>query len=155
MYLFSIELSGFRGIHSLELRLGATTVLIGENDWGKASLFEMLERCLGHSDDGMPSFSSEDMHRDPEGKTGPIQVILSFREDAKGEFDKPEFAQPGHHLAHPRAGLQIQQSHHCGPVKPRSEIVELADGPKASYRIDQSRASEPDPNQPGDGHYVV
>ena len=47
MFLERIEVKGFRGINRLSLGLDNTTVLIGENAWGKSSLLRALWCLLG------------------------------------------------------------------------------------------------------------
>ena len=47
MYLEHIEISGFRGINQLAIKLQQTTALIGENAWGKTSLLRALWCLLG------------------------------------------------------------------------------------------------------------
>jgi len=44
MFIEQIDIKGFRGIKQLSLRLNAkSSVLIGENQWGKSSLISALK----------------------------------------------------------------------------------------------------------------
>ena len=105
MYLSNVQIHGFRGIRSLDLRLGATTVLIGENDWGKASFFAALNRCLGPHTKGLPRFTRDDAHQAHDGKSVPLSFALTFRETTEHELKQEQFAaiQP---LAQPSGGRQ-------------------------------------------------
>ncbi len=49
MRLTHVLIERFRGIGRLELTLDRLTVVIGENNHGKSSLMDVLERCLGQS----------------------------------------------------------------------------------------------------------
>lgn len=91
MYLSNIRIKGFRGIRSLDLRLGATTVLIGDNDWGKASFFEVLDRCLGCHTHDAPIFTEEDRHVIAGKAVDSISIELTFRENSAGELDKDNY----------------------------------------------------------------
>lgn len=82
MYLEHIEISGFRGINQLAIKLQQTTALIGENAWGKTSLLRALWCLLGQG--VVPyQFEADDFYRseitDP---TAPrhLQIVLTFCE---------------------------------------------------------------------------
>ncbi len=46
MNLTSVQIENFRGIRNMNLELGKTTVLIGENNTGKTSVLDALKLCL-------------------------------------------------------------------------------------------------------------
>jgi putative ATP-dependent endonuclease of OLD family len=81
MRLTHINIENFRGITSLALELDPLTVVIGENNHGKTSLFDVLDRCLGESADGEDgAWEFRDFRRDADGVPSPIRVVLSFEE---------------------------------------------------------------------------
>ncbi|MDO2947694.1 DUF2813 domain-containing protein [Aeromonas simiae] len=82
MYLERIEIRGYRGISRLSLGFDQTTVLIGENSWGKSSLLRALWCLLGQEAEAY-QFVADDFHRpeDPEQPSAThLQVVLSFCE---------------------------------------------------------------------------
>lgn len=46
MLLTSLKFEHYRGIKALELSLGPTTVLVGENNCGKTTVLHALRACL-------------------------------------------------------------------------------------------------------------
>lgn len=109
MYLTNIRIEGFRGILRLDLRLGATTVLVGENDWGKASLQAVLDRCLGPAAQNPPQFKDDDLHVGAKKRANRIRIILSIRENNAKEFD----AEPLHVLRAEQASGTAQVRRTC------------------------------------------
>ena len=64
MRLAHVLIQDFRGIGRLELSLDRLTVVIGENNHGKSSLLDVLERCLGRPDGPTPThFEPTDFRR--------------------------------------------------------------------------------------------
>lgn len=97
MKLRRLEIQHFRGIADLDLKLGDTTVLIGENNTGKTTILDALKIAL-HS--GMASrvssFNIYDFHL-PDATTElasalAINIRLTFREDNPGEWDEQQVA---------------------------------------------------------------
>ena len=85
MRLTRVLIENFRGISRLELELGPTTVVIGENNHGKTSLFDVLDRCMGGPGGGETGvWEFRDFRRTPQGERLPIRVELTF--DAEGAF---------------------------------------------------------------------
>ena len=85
MFLEQIEITGFRGISRLSVKLGQITALIGENAWGKSSLLRALWSLLGH--DALPyQFVADDFYRAScDGANGQELIIrLTFREHRPG-----------------------------------------------------------------------
>jgi len=86
MQLARISIENFRGISRLSLDLDRDTVVIGENNHGKTSLLDVLDRCLGPGEDGDgPGWEYRDFRRGPEGVVGPIRVVLEFEPSSEGK----------------------------------------------------------------------
>ncbi|WP_024870679.1 DUF2813 domain-containing protein [Tolumonas lignilytica] len=85
MFLEQVDITGFRGISKLSVKLGQTTALIGENAWGKSSLLRALWSLLGH--DALPyQFVSDDFFHIncDDKKDQELQICLIFREHRPG-----------------------------------------------------------------------
>ncbi|ALP41070.1 DUF2813 domain-containing protein [Aeromonas schubertii] len=82
MYLERIDIRSFRGINRLSMGLDQTTVLIGENAWGKSSLLRALWCLLGQEAEPY-QFTADDFYR-PEDPGLPLadhaQIVLTFCE---------------------------------------------------------------------------
>jgi putative ATP-dependent endonuclease of OLD family len=79
MLLSRVSITNFRGIPRLALGLDHTTVVIGENNHGKTSLLDVLQRCLSTPENGeKPAWEYRDFRRGPGGVVGPIRVVLGF-----------------------------------------------------------------------------
>lgn len=84
MYLEHIQIRNFMGINQLSLPLDQSTALIGENAWGKTSLFRALWRLLGQGS-CCYGFVEDDFYRLDQGQTAEeLQIILSYREHRPG-----------------------------------------------------------------------
>jgi putative ATP-dependent endonuclease of the OLD family len=80
MRLTRVFIENFRGIRQLNLKLDLITVLIGENNHGKTSVFDALCVCLGRPGSAIPTrFRAVDFH-DSHRMGGPrsIRVALTF-----------------------------------------------------------------------------
>jgi putative ATP-dependent endonuclease of OLD family len=89
MRLTHVLVERFRGIGRLELALDRLTVVIGENNHGKSSLMDVLERCLGSPDGGPPThFEPGDFRRTPASRPEPIRVVLGFEHAGGGARGK-------------------------------------------------------------------
>jgi len=89
MRLTHVLVENFRGIGRLELALDRLTVVIGENNHGKSSLMDVLERCLGSPDGAPPThFEPADFRRTPAPRPEPIRVVLSFEHPGGGARGK-------------------------------------------------------------------
>lgn len=63
MYLQNAEIQNFRGIRHLKVDFDQdTTVLLGENAWGKSSLLYALFMILGRGEEHLCSFSADDLY---------------------------------------------------------------------------------------------
>ncbi len=75
MYLESCEVTNFRGLRHLNIRFSSgSTVLIGENAWGKSSLLSALYLMLGQGE--ICSFTKEDLY---------VPIELKFSENEQDE----------------------------------------------------------------------
>ncbi|EMC8779329.1 MULTISPECIES: ATP-dependent nuclease [Providencia] len=93
MYLERVEIYGFRGINRLSLELNNSTVLVGENSWGKSSLLDALDLLLSpeHTD---YQFSLHDFHHpagNDESRYRSLQIVLKFCERRKGRHQSYRF----------------------------------------------------------------
>ena len=43
MFLYQVSIRGYHGIKDMTIKLDTTTALIGENGWGKSSLYRLLD----------------------------------------------------------------------------------------------------------------
>ena len=83
MILEHIDIRGFRGINKLSLPLTHTTLLIGENAWGKSSLLDVMSLLLSPHEPAY-IFTEADFHFTPGDVTDPmrrISVVFHFRDD--------------------------------------------------------------------------
>ena len=90
--LRKIKLTNYRGIPELELTVGATTVLIGENNVGKTTVLAALDAALGQRTWRRgPAFGDYDHHRpspDPELPDGHrLEISATFHEDTPDEWN--------------------------------------------------------------------
>lgn len=82
MHLRHLGIRNFRGLRGLQLRLRRdTTVLLGENQWGRTSLGRALEAVLGPPERGLT-----DADRTA-GTTDPVELLLDIGESRPGEFE--------------------------------------------------------------------
>ena len=91
MIIDEIEISNFRGIRNLTLKLDETTVLIGENNTGKSTILAALESCLSRNlARRNNAFSEYDYHL-PEKDSQPmdsegIEITIRFVEQVENEW---------------------------------------------------------------------
>lgn len=84
MYLEHIQIRNFMGINQLSLPLDQSTALMGENAWGKTSLFRALWRLLGQGA-CCYQFVEDDFYRTEQNVTADeLQIVLSYREHRPG-----------------------------------------------------------------------
>ncbi|HZM00911.1 MAG TPA: DUF2813 domain-containing protein [Planctomycetota bacterium] len=89
-----MRIQNFRGLKDVELELGPTTVLIGENNSGKTSVLDALRLCLRElGPRRRVVFDSFDFHlkdgaSEPQS-ADPIEIEIRFSETSKGEWDDP------------------------------------------------------------------
>ncbi|AXH62261.1 MULTISPECIES: ATP-dependent nuclease [Providencia] len=93
MYLERVEIYGFRGINRLSLELNNSTVLVGENSWGKSSLLDALDLLLSPEHTNY-QFSLHDFHHpagNDESRYRSLQIVLKFGERRKGRHQSYRF----------------------------------------------------------------
>src|SRR5690554_6869127 len=84
MYLEHVQIRNFMGINQLSLALDQSTALMGENAWGKTSLFRALWRLLGQGA-CCYQFVEDDFYRNEQGEAvDELQIVLSYREHRPG-----------------------------------------------------------------------
>jgi putative ATP-dependent endonuclease of OLD family len=92
MLLTNLKIENYRGIKALELTLGTTTVLVGENNCGKTTVLHALRACLYtlRSAGRASPFEEFDLHFDSRTAdpttAPPIVITLTFEEDEPGEW---------------------------------------------------------------------
>ncbi|MDA1275512.1 MAG: DUF2813 domain-containing protein [Verrucomicrobia bacterium] len=97
MRLHRIQIDNFRGITSLDLTLGDTTVLIGENNTGKTAVLDAMRFALREVKLRRGcAFDAYDFHlstptADP-ASAPPISIRLTFQENVAGEWGDQQLA---------------------------------------------------------------
>lgn len=92
MLLTNLKIENYRGIKALELALGPTTVLVGENNCGKTTVLHALRACLStlRSSGRASPFDEFDLHlesRTADPTTAPpIVITLTFEEATAGDW---------------------------------------------------------------------
>ncbi|WP_022941541.1 DUF2813 domain-containing protein [Psychromonas hadalis] len=87
MLLDHIEIVGFRGINRLSLNVGELSAFLGENSWGKSSLFDALSLFLSGTRKNY-KFCKEDFHQPPNPEISNnkvIQLVFTFKEQWQGQ----------------------------------------------------------------------
>ena len=92
MRITRIHIENFRSIHNLQMDLGDSTVLIGQNNAGKTAILDairiVLTRRWGQRGTG---FTENDVHRsDPDGDPRilpPVKIILFMEESKPNDWD--------------------------------------------------------------------
>ena len=97
MQLRRIEIENFRGITKLDLEIGDTTVLIGENNTGKTAVLDALKFALSSIRTRRGCvFDEYDFHlstANTEPSEAPaISIRLTFKEDQPGVWDERQVA---------------------------------------------------------------
>lgn len=114
MKLRHLKIENFRGIKSLELDFGDTTVLIGENNTGKTTILDALRFALREVRHRQGcAFDAYDFHlsnaTSEPSTASPIRLQLTFREDNKGEWGDEQLGRLS------RSGI-LQVNGECGVV---------------------------------------
>ena len=93
MFLYQVSIRGYHGIKDMTIKLDTTTALIGENGWGKSSLYRLLDKVLGSSK--VPCrFEPEDFRFDEEHPDDrEIHVCLEFKERKFGHVKRSRILQ--------------------------------------------------------------
>ncbi|MGL4860598.1 MAG: DUF2813 domain-containing protein [Enterobacteriaceae bacterium] len=91
MYLEQLEIAGFRGVNRLSLTLDHSTILIGENAWGKSSLLDALTLLFTPGPE-LYTFQRQDFYFPPgeeHNKEHYLQLIFTFHEGTQGSYNAP------------------------------------------------------------------
>ena len=92
MLLSGLRIENYRGIKLLELLLGETTILVGENNCGKTTVLHALRACLYmlRSAGRASPFEEFDLHFDSRSAdpttAPPIAITLTFEESKAGDW---------------------------------------------------------------------
>ncbi len=87
MLLDHVEIAGFRGINRLSLNVNELNAFLGENRWGKSSLFDALSLFLSGSRKRY-KLKRDDFYISPDhlSKSATlIQLVFTFKEHQRGE----------------------------------------------------------------------
>ena len=87
MLLDHVEIVGFRGINRLSLNVEELSAFLGENSWGKSSLFDALSLFLSGTRKNY-KFSKEDFHQPPNPEITSnklIHLVFTFKEQWSGQ----------------------------------------------------------------------
>ncbi|MFT6139149.1 MAG: putative ATP-dependent endonuclease of OLD family [Psychromonas sp.] len=87
MLLDQIEVVGFRGINRLSINVQNLSAFLGENSWGKSSLFDALSLFLSGTKKAY-KFTRDDFHRPPISEVSCcklIHLVFTFKEQASEE----------------------------------------------------------------------
>lgn len=85
MQLSRVLLEHFRAIGRVDLRIGGTCVLIGEEITGKPAIVDALAAASGFGEEATGfAFGIDDFRKADDGETLPIRVLLEFR----GQFEQ-------------------------------------------------------------------
>lgn len=108
-----VTIENLRGIRQMDVRLGETVVLVGENACGKSTFLDALELVLGiDQPPGSVAFSERDFAAGGVGPDAgaPIRLLLEFAEAYKAAWDA-EFrnvAKRAITMEHGEAGLRLE-----------------------------------------------
>ncbi|WP_354623003.1 DUF2813 domain-containing protein [Psychromonas sp. MME2] len=87
MLLDQIEVVGFRGINRLSINVKELSAFVGENSWGKSSLFDALSLIFCGTRKSY-KFVHSDFHQSPDPditSSKHIQLVFAFKEQWQGE----------------------------------------------------------------------
>ena len=87
MLLDQIEIVGFRGINRLSINIDKLSALLGENSWGKSSLFDALSLFLSGTKKAY-KFTNDDFHQPPNleiSSNKRIHLVFTFKEQNSDE----------------------------------------------------------------------
>ncbi len=93
MLLDQIEVVGFRGINRLSIHVKELSAFLGENSWGKSSLFDALSLFFSGTRKTY-KFTSSDFHQPPNPEISTnklIHLVFTFKEQWSGESQQRQF----------------------------------------------------------------
>ncbi|MFT6985213.1 MAG: putative ATP-dependent endonuclease of OLD family [Psychromonas sp.] len=93
MLLARIEVVGFRGINRLSINVKELSAFLGENSWGKTSLFDALSLFFSGTHKTY-KFIATDFHQPPNPEISSnklIHLVFTFKEQCSGEFQQRQY----------------------------------------------------------------
>lgn len=93
MLLAQIEVVGFRGINRLSIHVKELSAFLGENSWGKSSLFDALSLFFSGTHKTY-KFIATDFHQPPNPEirsSQQIHLVFAFREQWSGESQQRQY----------------------------------------------------------------
>lgn len=152
MYLQSAEIQNFRGIRHLTIDFERdTTVLIGENAWGKSSLLYALFAILGQGDQNLCAFTDDDLYipiklaSDTSPESAPVPQVTP--EAPKAPNKTGTGSAPGPEASAPRYDLSYLKEHKLAGLTP----LKTLSSPNFERRIYQV----PNPFGPGKIYRII
>ena len=152
MYLQSAEIQNFRGIRHLTIDFERdTTVLIGENAWGKSSLLYALFAILGQGDQNLCAFTDDDLYipiklaSDTSPESAPVPQVTP--EAPKAPNKTGTGSAPGPEASAPRYDLSYLKEHKLAGLTP----LKTLSNPNFERRIYQV----PNPFGPGKIYRII
>lgn len=152
MYLQSAEIQNFRGIRHLTIDFERdTTVLIGENAWGKSSLLYALFAILGQGDQNLCAFTDDDLYipiklaSDTSPESAPVPQVTP--EAPKAPSETGTGSAPGPEASAPRYDLSYLKEHKLAGLTP----LKTLSSPNFERRIYQV----PNPFGPGKIYRII
>jgi putative ATP-dependent endonuclease of OLD family len=128
MFLRNVRIENFRGIARLEIGLGRTTVLAGENASGKSRFLDALQMLLGYGQTGSRvAFEARDFMSDaasPGQWNGEVlRVVLEVGEVRTGQWDRElrQALQGSVVMEHGAAVLRLEVTAEPGGGEPGGE----------------------------------
>jgi putative ATP-dependent endonuclease of OLD family len=91
MFLSSIQIENYRAIRKAKVTFSNTTVIIGENECGKSSVFEAIQIVLNPQfKKSFPVFHSYHYHyqHGENSPADPVRIVLLFKERFKNEWSE-------------------------------------------------------------------
>ncbi len=93
MLLEQIEVVGFRGINRLSIHVKELSAFLGENSWGKSSLFDALSLFFSGTRKTY-KFTDSDFHQPPNPEIASsklIHLVFTFKEQWSGESGQRQY----------------------------------------------------------------
>ncbi len=133
MHVRHLSCRNYRGLAALDIRLPLdTTVMVGENQWGRTSLFRAVETILGPLPDASEGFGEQHRTR---GSIGPITISVDVGESFAGELTADSVLGP---LCCNLFGKAVVRLRFTAIANgPKSELL---DATGAVMRLDSARA---------------
>ena len=120
MRLSHVHIENFRGIQRLDIDFDAVTVVIGENNLGKTSVFDVLGLCLGQRGVAPDTlFRGDDFYRPPGGEPRRIRIVLTFEEELDADLGAEPDSLFAYVLTRDRDGAMKVRAEYTGTPEDR------------------------------------